>query len=619
MLRRALLLLSIVAVVPTLVATPAGADDDLAAFVRANYTKTEHLVPMRDGVRLYTVVYTPNDLEGAWPVMLLRTPYGSGPYGASDYKTRLGPSEHFAREKFVFVYQDVRGKRMSEGTFVNMRPQLADGEEGIDESTDTWDTIEWIVDELPRTNGRVGMWGISYPGFYAAAGMIDTHPALKAVSPQAPIADWWFDDMHHHGAFGLNLAFNFFSSFGVPREAPAEKGEPWFDHETDDGYRFFLDLGAVSNVNERHFDGEIPFWNAFAEHPTYDEFWQSRNLLPHLRDIDTNVLVVGGLYDAEDLYGPWNVYRVANAENPSADVRVVMGPWSHGQWARRSGERMGEAWFGFDTSAWYREHVEFPFFLHHLKDGPEPGLPEALVFETGADRWRRFEQWPPAVTDERLFVGPGGALSFTGIDADGYEEYVSDPAHPVPYTQEITTRWARNYMTEDQRFAARRPDVVTWRSDVLEEDVTLAGPITAELFVSTTGEDADWVVKLIDEFPGEVEDEEEGPGGRLELVRSEIFRGRYRNSYTEPEPFVPGQVTRVDVPLQDVLHTFERGHRIVVQVQSSMFPFFDRNPQSWVENIHRAEDEDFVKATHRVHFGPETPTALHVGVLERAP
>ncbi len=619
MLRRVLLLLSIVAVVPTLAATPAGADDDLAAFVRANYTKTEHLVPMRDGVRLYTVVYTPNDLEGTWPVMLLRTPYGSGPYGASDYKTRLGPSEHFAREKFVFVYQDVRGKRMSEGTFVNMRPQLADGEEGIDESTDTWDTIEWIVDELPRTNGRVGMWGISYPGFYAAAGMIDTHPALKAVSPQAPIADWWFDDMHHHGAFGLNLAFNFFSSFGVPREAPAEKGEPWFDHETDDGYRFFLDLGAVSNANERHFDGEIPFWNAFAEHPTYDEFWQSRKLLPHLRDIDTNVLVVGGLYDAEDLYGPWNVYRVANAENPSADVRVVMGPWSHGQWARRSGERMGEAWFGFDTSAWYREHVEFPFFLHHLKDGPEPGLPEALVFETGADRWRRFGQWPPAVTDERLFVGPDGTLSFAGIEAGGYEEYVSDPAHPVPYTQEITTRWARNYMTEDQRFAARRPDVVTWRSEVLEEDVTLAGPITAELFVSTTGEDADWVVKLIDEFPGEVEDEEEGPGGRLELVRSEIFRGRYRNSYTDPEPFVPVEITRVEVPLQDVLHTFERGHRIVVQVQSSMFPFFDRNPQSWVENIHRAEDEDFVKATHRVYFGAETPTALRVGVLERAP
>ncbi len=619
MLRRVLLLLSIVATAPILAATSAGADDDLAAFVRANYTKTEHLVPMRDGVRLYTVVYTPNDLEGTWPVMLLRTPYGSGPYGASDYRTRLGPSEHFAREKFVFVYQDVRGKRMSEGTFVNMRPQLADGENGVDESTDTWDTIEWIIDELPRTNGRVGMWGISYPGFYAAAGMIDTHPALKAVSPQAPIADWWFDDMHHHGAFGLNLAFNFFSSFGVPREAPAEKGEPWFDHGTDDGYRFFLELGAVSNVNERHFEGEIPFWNAFAEHPTYDEFWQSRNLLPHLRDIDTNVLVVGGLYDAEDLYGPWNVYRVANAENPSADVRVVMGPWSHGQWARRSGERMGEAWFGFDTSAWYREHVEFPFFVHHLKGGPDPGLPEALVFETGADRWRRFEQWPPAVTDDRLFVGPDGTLSFAGVEAEGHEAYVSDPAHPVPYTQEITTRWARNYMTEDQRFAARRPDVVTWRSEVLEEDLTLAGPITAELYVSTTGEDADWVVKLIDEFPGEVEDEEEGPGGRLELVRSEIFRGRYRNSYTDPEPFVPGEITRVDVPLQDVLHTFERGHRIVVQVQSSMFPFFDRNPQSWVENIHLAEDEDFVEARHRVYFGPETPTALHVGVLERAP
>ena len=594
------------------------ADDDLAAFIRANYTKTEHLVPMRDGVRLFTVVYTPNGMQGEWPVMLLRTPYGSGPYGASDYKTELGPSELFAREKFVFVYQDVRGKRMSEGEFVDMRPQLDAGLTGVDESTDTWDTIEWIVNGLPRTNGRVGMWGISYPGFYAVAGTIDSHPALKAVSPQAPIADWWFDDMHHHGAFAVNLAFNFFSSFGVVREAPAEKGAPWFEHGTDDGYRFFLELGPMRNVNERYFEGEIPFWNAFAEHPTYDEFWQSRSIVPHLRDIRTNVLVVGGLYDAEDLYGPFTIYREANAHNPRANVKLVMGPWSHGQWARRSGERMGQAYFGFDTSAWYRENVEFPWFVHHLKGGDDPGLPEALVFETGADRWRRFEEWPPAVREERLYVGPSGRLSFDAPDTTGSDEYVSDPDHPVPYTQEITTRWARDYMTEDQRFAERRPDVVTWRSDVLERDVTLAGPIVAELFVSTDRFDADWVVKLIDEFPGELdeEEEEEGPGGRLELVRSEIFRGRYRESYERPVPFVPGEVTPVEVPLQDVLHTFERGHRIVVQVQSSLFPFFDRNPQSWVENIHLATEDDFVRAVHRVYFGPGQATALRVGVLE---
>ena len=598
------------------VASVAHAADDLADFIRSNYTKTEHLVPMRDGVRLFTVVYTPNDLDGEWPVLLRRTPYGVGPYGASEYRTRLGPHEGFVREKFVFVLQDVRGKRMSEGEFVNMRPQLVAGEEGIDESTDAWDTIDWIVENVPRHNGRVGMWGISYPGFYAAAGMIDAHPALKAVSPQAPIADWWFDDMHHHGAFAVNLAFNFFSSFGVPRPEPAEKGAPWFDHGTDDGYRFFLDLGPLKNVNELHFEGEIPFWNAMVEHPNYDEFWQRRSIVPHLRNIGTNVLVVGGFYDAEDLYGPLSIYGAANANDRDANVKLVMGPWSHGQWVRRNGERMGEAWFGFDTSAWYQEHVDLPWFVHHLKDGPEPDLPEALVFETGADRWRRFDAWPPPVNERRLFVGPDGALGFEAPNDAGHEEFVSDPDHPVPYTQEITTRWARSYMTEDQRFAARRPDVVTWRSEVLTEDVTIAGPITAELFVSTDQRDADWVVKLIDEHPGEVDVEEEGPGGRMELVRGEILRGRFRNSYEEPEPFEPGQVTRVDVPLQDVLHTFQRGHRIVVQVQSSWFPFFDRNPQSWVENVFEAEAEDFVAATHRVYFGGPEGTSLRVGVLE---
>lgn len=595
--------------------TRVAAEENLGAYIRANYTKTEHLVPMRDGVRLHTVVYTPNDPQGEWPVLLRRTPYGVGPYGASQYRTSLGPHAGFVREKFVFVLQDVRGKRMSEGEFVDMRPQLREGEEGIDESTDTWDTIEWIVDELPRTNGRVGMWGISYPGFYASAGMIDTHPALKAVSPQAPIADWWFDDMHHHGAFAVNLAFNFFSSFGVPRPEPQEKGAPRFDHETDDGYRFFMDLGPMKHANEHYLEGEIPFWNAFVEHPNYDEFWQRRSIIPHLRDIGTNVLVVGGLYDAEDLYGPFATYRSANENNGRADVRLVMGPWSHGQWTRRNGERMGQAWFGFDTSRWYQEHVDLPWFVHHLKDGPDPELPEALVFETGADRWRRFEQWPPETRQERLYVGAGGNLSFEAPEQAGADVFTSDPEHPVPYTQEITTRWARSYMTEDQRFAERRPDVLTWRSDVLSEDVTLAGPITAELFVSTDQFDADWVVKLIDEHPGEVQVEEEGPGGRLELVRGEIFRGRFRNSYERPEPFVPGEVTRVDVPLQGVLHTFQRGHRIVVQVQSSWFPFFDRNPQSWVDNIFEADEEAFVPATHRVHHGPGQSTSLRVGVL----
>ena len=610
---------------PHLPAAPVRAESDLAAEIRARYTKTEHLVPMRDGTRLFTAVYVPNDLEGEWPVMLLRTPYGVGPYGAENYPSRLGPSELFAREGFVFVYQDVRGKRMSEGEFVNMRPHLPekDGPRDVDESTDTWDTIEWIVENVPRNNGRVGMWGISYPGFYASAGMIDSHPALKAVSPQAPIADWWFDDMHHHGAFAVNLAFNFFSSFGQPRPEPTTSRAPRFDHGTADGYRFYLDLGPLSNVNERYLHGEVEFWNEIMAHPDYDVFWQSRNILPHLREVDAAVLVVGGLYDAEDLYGPFQTYAHAERQNPDADVRLVMGPWSHGAWSRRDGSRLGTADFGFDTSAWYREKVEFPFFLHHLKDGPEPELPEALVFETGADRWRHFETWPPPTRERRLYFHADGRLSFEAptTEAPAFDEFLSDPDHPVPYTTTITTGWERSYMTEDQRFAARRPDVLTWRSEVLEEDVTLAGPLLGELFVSITGEDADWVVKLVDEYPPEHPDADEDRekralGGKMEMVRSEIFRGRYRNSYERPEPFVPDEVTRVDVPLQGVLHTFQRGHRIVVQVQSSLFPFFDRNPQSWVESIYEATEEDFVRAWHRVHRTATHPSALRVGVLE---
>lgn len=606
---------------------PARAGSELAAFIRANYTKSEHLVPMRDGVRLFTAVYVPNDLEGTWPVMLLRTPYGAGPYGADRYPSVLGPSECFARDEFVFVVQDVRGKRRSEGEFVNMRPQHPARREagGIDESTDAYDTIEWIVRNVPRHNGRVGMWGISYPGFYASAGMIDSHPALKAVSPQAPIADWWFDDMHHHGAFALNLTFRFFSSFGQPRPLPTEESAPAFEFGTSDGYRFFLDLGPLRNANERHLHGEVEFWNELAAHSTYDAFWQARNLLPHLRNVRAAVLVVGGLYDAEDLYGALHTYAASNAQNPRADVRLVMGPWSHGAWSRSPGQELGTADFGFATSEWFRENVEFPFFTHHLKDAPDPALPEALVFETGADRWRRFEAWPPTVQEQRLYFGPSGRLSFEAPDSTGelFDAYLSDPAHPVPYTTAISTGWEASYMTEDQRFAERRPDVLTWRSDVLEEDLTLAGPLLGELFVSTTGGDADCVVKLIDELPPEHPDAEgdaskRALGGKQELVRGEIFRGRFRNSYERPEPFVPGEVVRVDVPLQDVLHTFAKGHRIVVQVQSSWFPFFDRNPQSWVENIWEAEAEDFVPAWHHVYRDAARPSALRVGIFGEA-
>jgi putative CocE/NonD family hydrolase len=611
-------------------------DPEQAAFVRAHYTKTEALVPMRDGTRLFTVIYRPNDLKAEkYPILFLRTPYDVGPYGADAYKDRLGPAKAYAEEGFIFVFQDVRGRWMSEGTFVNMRPMaprpLAPG--AFDESTDTWDTIEWLLENVDGHNGKVGMWGTSYPGFYAAAGAAYSHPALKAVSPQAPIADWFWDDMHHHGAFILPLAFNFFSRFGQPRPEPTDQPGLRFDHGTADGYQFFLDLGPLSNANEKYFEGDVDFWNQLVKHPNYDEFWQSRNLLPHLNEVTAAMMVVGGWYDTEDLYGPLNIYRSLEEKNPEIFNMLVMGPWPHGGWYRTDGSSLGEADFGFQTSKYYLEQAELPFFRHYLKDADKPALPEALVFETGANRWRTFDAWPPETGEERhLYLQANGGLTFgepTETGAEAADSYVSDPDKPVPYTTEITTRWARNYMVEDQRFAAWRPDVLVYQSEPLEEDLTLAGPLDAELWVSTTGTASDWVVKVIDVYPteeasfqpddgqrGPRDDEEPDLRGTQRLVRGEVMRGRFRNSYEIPEPFEPGVVTRVPVRLHDVLHTFRRGHRIMVQIQSSWFPFVDRNPQSYVPNIFKATAEDFVTVTNTIHRSAEHPSRIRIGILD---
>ncbi len=609
-------------------------EDELAAYIRANYTKFEYRVPMRDGVHLFTSVYIPNDRSQEWPILLDRTPYSVAPYGPDRYPDQLGPSVEFAHETYIFAYQDVRGRFMSEGEFVNMRPHIDDkrGPSDVDESSDTYDTIEWLVTHVPNTNGRVGIWGNSYPGFYTSAGSIDSHPALAAVVPSAPIADWFWDDMHHHGAFTLALSFAFFSRFGVARPEPVTSFPERFDFGTPDGYQFYLDLGPLKNVNERYFHGDIEFWNRMSSHPNYDDFWQSRNILPHLKNITCAVMTVGGLFDAEDLYGPLHTYRAIEDSNPGIFNVLVMGPWRHGAWLRSDGRSLGPADFGFATGDDFRRRALLPFFRHYLKGQGEVDVPEAWVFETGADRWRRFDQWPPAaVRQATLSLGEGGALSFepvaAGDDGTAFDEYVSDPAKPVPYTPAITTDWHAEYMVEDQRFAARRPDVLVYRSEPLEEDLTVAGPLTARLWVSTTGGDADWVVKVIDEYPGRLEGFVPNPprwrstdpddeGGTQRLVRLEIFRGRFRTSYEEPEPFTPGEVTEVAIPLQDVLHTFKRGHRIMVQVQSSLFPFIDRNPQSWVPNIFTADEEDFVKATHRVYHSTEHPSRIELGILE---
>lgn len=609
--------------------------------IRSNYAKFEHMVPMRDGTRLFTAVYVPYTAneKNTCPVLLLRTPYGSGPYGADEYRTRLGPSLEFEKEGFIFVFQDVRGRNLSEGDFVNMRPHQPNktGKQ-IDESSDTYDTIQWLIENIDYNNGRFGLWGISYPGFYSSAGCIDSHPALKAVSPQAPIADWFFDDFHRNGAFVLPMAFNFLSGFGVPRPEPTAVGPKRFDHHTRDGYQFFLDIGPLSNVNQRYFQGEIPFWNSMVEHPNYDDFWKSRNILPHLKNVSAAVLVVGGWFDTEDLYGPLKTYESIERNNPNIQNTLVMGPWRHGGWNAGDGRMLGDADFDFDTAKTFRDKFQLPFFKQTLKGDRPPNLPEAFVFETGANRWRSYDHWPPTETTPIVlnFVAGGkltsedsatvdrsmdsdGTTSSVGVPiaTAGQTPWISDPAKPVPYTEEITSAWAKNYMTEDQRFAARRPDVLVFRSDVLGEDLTIAGPLRAELSFSTSGEAADVIVKLIDEFPGEpVHRGLETPipvdfqSGRQQLVRGGVMRGRFRNSMEKPERFIPGRVTQVDVPLRDVHHTFKAGHRLMIQVQSSWFPFIDRNPQTWVENIFEAKEEDFKAQLHRLHHSQATPSRI---------
>ena len=596
---------------------------------RQHYDKHQYLIPMRDGVQLFTAVYTPKDTSQDYPLILLRTPYSIAPYGEDSFPDGgwgPEPPQEFAEEGYIFAYQDVRGCFMSEGQFVNMRPHIdhKTGPNEVDESSDTYDTIDWLVQNIPNNNGRVGMWGISYPGFYAAAGMIDAHPALKAVSPQAPIADWWYDDFHHHGAFCLMDAFDFFSVFGWERPELTTQWRPPFQFGTPDGYQFFLDLGPIKNANERYLHGNSPFWNKAIEHPNYDEFWQSRDILPHLKNVAPAVMTVGGWFDKEDLYGALNVYRAVERQNPDVFNILIMGPWIHGGWERTDGEQVGNIHFGVKTAPFFRAQIELPFFNHFLKDEGELDLPEAYVFETGRDRWRKFDHWPPAEAEEQtLYCHAGETLSFDPPTepGDACDEYPSDPAKPVPYSMAISTRVTTAYMTDDQRFAAWRPDVLVYQTDAFEQNLTLAGPLVADLWVSTSGSASDWVVKLIDVYPPDAPDDETLPegvhmGDYQMMVRSEVIRGRFRDSNEHPQPFVPDQPTRVTLPLQDVLHTFQSGHRLMVQIQSTWFPFIDRNPQKYVDNIYLADENDFIKATQRVYRSKEHPTRLLFNVLK---
>ena len=600
-------------------------------YTRAHYTKFDYRIPMRDGVKLFTSIYVPKDTAQKYPILIQRTPYSVAPYGIDNYRATLGPSDLFTKEGFIVVYQDVRGRYLSEGTFVDVpvhKTHFA-GPKDSDESTDTWDTIDWLVKNVPNNNGRAGIWGISYPGFYAAYSLIGSHPALKAASPQAPMGDVGNgDDAYHNGAFYLAANFGFYSGFkprGPEPERPA-RSVP-FDYGTSDQYDFYLRMGPLANANEKYLKNENSYWNDLLQHDTYDEYWQTRAQSPHMKHTTPAVMFVGGWFDAEDLSGPLKLFRAVKATGPQAPETLVMGPWLHGGWSRGDGDKLGNLSFASQTGLFYREHIEFPFFMQKLKgkgDGlrssADAAVPEAYVFETGTDRWTRFESWPPKeAVETALYFDAQGKLSWNAPKATGFDEYVSDPDRPVPVIGEIGQGMPGDYMTYDQRFASQRPDVLVYQTDPLDRDVTIAGPVTPTLHVSTTGTDSDFVVKLIDVYPSDYPDPSPNPkgihmGGYQQMVRGEPIRAKFRNSFSKPEPLIPGKPAKIEYIMPDVCHTFRPGHRIMVQVQSSWFPLTDRNPQQFM-TIPQAKAADFHKATERVYRGGADASLIHVQVL----
>ncbi len=600
-----------------------------AEIVKSRYTKSEHMIPMRDGVKLFTVVYTPKDRSQKYPIMMNRTPYSVGPYGPDKYKTEVGPSIHFQNEGYIFVYQDVRGKFQSEGTFEFMRPYVPNkqSDKDVDESSDTYDTIDWLLKNLSNHNGKVGVWGISYPGFQAAMAAIDAHPNLVAVSPQAPMTDIFIgDDFHHNGAFFLAHAFRWLAGSAparTNRSAVAQR-PPGFDYRTPDGVEFFLRMGPLPNADKLYFKGAVPVWNEFMQHGTYDDYWKSRDVIRHLTNIKPAVMTVAGWFDSEDKYGAAHLYQKIEQSSPGIKNIIVWGPWHHGGWARVDGDTLGHINFSQKTSLYYREQIELPFFNYYLKGKGDSKLPEATAFMTGANEWRTFDAWPPKEAQPtNLYFHANGKLSFdapTGSSGAVYDEYVSDPEKPVPFTSEITTAMGHTYMVEDQRFAWTRPDVLVYQTEVLKEDVTIAGPVTVELYGSTSGTDCDWVVKLIDVHPGKYPNPRPNPlgvqmgGFQMKLV-SDVMRAKFRTSFEQPEALEPDKPTKVVFDLSDKLHRFRKGHRIMVQVQSTWFPLVDRNPGRFVD-IYHAKESDYQKTTQRVYRSTSLPSHLTLRLLK---
>ncbi|WP_010521067.1 CocE/NonD family hydrolase [Aquimarina agarivorans] len=587
-----------------------------STYVKKHYSKSVHNIKMRDGIKLYTIVYTPKDQSKKYPILLNRTCYNASKY---DNFNAIGqPSGYLVQDKYILVYQDVRGRYMSEGKFTTLTPNIPGNDKknktAIDESSDTYDTIDWLIKNIKNNNKKVGMFGISYPGFYTAAALPDAHPALKASSPQAPISDFFFDDFFHHGAY-LESYTAAFPVFGYQKPGLTKK--PWYieqikrfyDNPPNDGYKFYLNLGPLKNITKKyHYDNF--FWKEITTHPNYDSFWQKRSILPHLKNITPAVMTVGGWFDAEDLYGPINIYKTIEKNNPKAQNTIVMGPWDHGGWAREKGKTThNHIQFGDSISTFYQKEIERKFFAHHLKGEESKKLPEAYMFDTGAKAWKTYDAWPPESSKTTFHFGNNGKLAINkATNPQEAFEYLSDPAKPVPYVSQMEglTFTPRKFMSDDQRHASKRPDVLTFISDEFTKDMTLAGEIVAKLKVSMTGTDADFIVKIIDEYPEDHPNYDHNPkniimGGYQQLVRSEVLRGRFRNSFENPAPFEPNKISDVNIRLQDILHTFKKGHRIAIQIHSTWFPYIDRNPQKYVDNIFEANAEDFIKSTIKVY------------------
>ncbi len=638
-----------------------------SAWFRANYYKIEREIPMRDGKKLFTALYIPKDTSVTHPILFNRTPYSCYPYGENNINARLYDSYwiNYLKQGYIIAIQDVRGRWMSEGDFVDVRPfnPTKKGKE-IDEASDSYDAIEWMINNIPKNNKRVGVFGISYPGFYSTMAALSNHPALKAVSPQAPVTEWFLgDDFHHNGAFALMDGFNFYSGFGKPRPKPTTIGSDGYDFKSEDNYTAFLKVGALKNFTKLMGDS-IAFWKDMMAHPNYDSWWKARNTRNFVNNVKPAMLTVGGTFDAEDCYGAWNLYKAIEQKNSNIDNKLVMGPWFHGGWARGNGSYLGNVRFGSNTSEYYQQNIEIPFFNFYLKlQGTTREIAEATIFFSGENEWRKFEQWPPKnIENKNAFLNTNGKINILtdkenvvqiikdaankmadqlkdivkktdnknnpniSPESSSFTEYISDPAHPIPYTEDVHFDRTREYMSDDQRFASRRQDVLTFSSDALMEDLTLSGPLVADLMVSISTTDADFVVKLIDVFPDEFKynEKEVGKGngtaypmgGYQMLVRGEIMRGKFRNSFEKPEAFVPNKITNVKYTLPDVAHTFKKGHKLMIQIQSSWFPLFDRNPQTFTD-IYNCTDADFQKSTIRIYHDAANQSKIILPVLNK--